>query len=269
MSIFTKHINEITYDDVVSFCQQGIAEGINLDYKKDFPPSGLEKTISAFANSFSGVIIIGVEDKDSKPNPPFEGIDYKDKLEERVWNIILDNIQPPVFPEIRVCPPKNNKTFVVIRIPQSNETPHAILNNTQVYLRTGNRNKPEDIATVEQIEWLRNRRRKSEELKEILYHRAEERYQNICNSRKVKIKSGEFTLSFSPLYPQRPLLKVEEIEETTRAMQVSAHGWEFPFLHNELFRPVQDGMILFFLNDQSGFIAHIEINKFGLIFYKE
>lgn len=159
MSIFTKPILEISYQDVIAFCQQGIGESVNLDYKKDFPSSGLEKTISAFANSFGGVILIGVEDEDSKPKPPFEGIEYKDRLEERVWNIIVDNIYPPVFPEIRVCPPCNNKTFVTIRVPQSNETPHAIYNNTQVYVRTGNRNKPEDLATVEQIEWLRNRRR--------------------------------------------------------------------------------------------------------------
>jgi len=64
MSIFTEPINEISYENVISFCQQGIGESVNLDYKKDFPASGLEKTISAFANTFGGVIIIGVEDKD-------------------------------------------------------------------------------------------------------------------------------------------------------------------------------------------------------------
>lgn len=270
MSIFTKPINEITYEDVISFCQQEIGEGINLDYKKDFPPSGLEKTISAFANSFGGIILIGIEDQDSKPNPPFDGIDYKDKLEERIWNIIVDNIYPPLFPEIRICPPKNGKTFVIIRIPQSNETPHAIYNNTNVYIRTGNRNKPEELATIEQIDWLKNRRRKSEELREILYRRAEERYENICEAKKVRIECGEFTLSFAPLYPQKPLiLKLNEIENIVQDIMVRNNlNRKFPLLHNEL-KPAQDGMIHFFLNEGNGFITYTEINRFGLVFYKE
>jgi hypothetical protein len=270
MSIFTKPILEISYQDVIAFCQQGIGESVNLDYKKDFPSSGLEKTISAFANSFGGVILIGVEDEDSKPKPPFEGIEYKDRLEERVWNIIVDNIYPPVFPEIRVCPPCNNKTFVTIRVPQSNETPHAIYNNTQVYVRTGNRNKPEDLATVEQIEWLRNRREKSEELREHLYHRAGERYQTICEQKKVRIEFGEFTLSFAPLYPQKPLITVEAIEGIIPQMKVwGGEGRQFPWLPGGGLEPIQDGMVSFFLNKDNGFITHTEINKFGLIFYKE
>lgn len=269
MSIYTKSVDEIEYDDVVSFCQQEIAEGVNLDYKRDFPTSGLEKTISAFANTFGGVILIGVEDEDSKPKPPFIGIDYRDRLEERVWNIILDNIYPPIFPEIRVCPAEHNKTFIVIRIPQSNETPHAIRNKTEVYIRTGNRNKPEDLATIDQIEWLMNRRKKSEELKMTLYSRAEERYQNICKSRNVKIGFGEFTLSFIPSYPQKPLITNNEIETVAREMRViDNERREFPWIPTSL-RPTQDGMISFFFNDRTGFITHTEINKFGLVYYKE
>lgn len=269
MSIYTKPINAIEYDDVVSFCQQKIAEGVNLDYKKDFPPSGLEKTISAFANTFGGVIIIGVGDEDSKPKPPFIGIDYKDRLEERVWNIILDNIYPPVFPEIRVCTVKNKKTFIVIRVPQSNETPHAIRNKTEVYIRTGNRNKPEDLATIDQIEWLMSRRKKSEELKITLYSRAEEHYQNICKSKDVKIEFGEFTLSFIPLYPQKPLITNDEIETVAREMRViDNENREFPWIPASL-KPMQDGMVSFFFNERTRFINHTEINKFGLIYYKE
>ena len=67
--LFTKEITKITYQDVVDFCNQQISESINLDYKKAFP-ANLEKTIAAFANTMGGLIVIGVEDKDSKPKLP-------------------------------------------------------------------------------------------------------------------------------------------------------------------------------------------------------
>ncbi len=269
MNLFTKPINEISYDDVVSFCEQEIAEGVNLDYKQDFPEKNIKlaKSICAFANTFGGIIVIGVVDEDSKPKAPFLGIDHKEKLEEKVWNIILDNIYPPVFPEIRICPAKDNKTFVVIRIPQSNETPHAIYNNTQVCIRTGNRNKPEDLATVAQIEWLLNRRKKSEELRETLYHRVEERYSTICEQKKIRFANGEIIFSSAPLYPQKPLFAVEEIESI---MEKIKNSGILKFSHYKA-QPIQDGIVHFntYPDKDKNFIHnYTEINKFGLIHHK-
>jgi hypothetical protein len=270
MSLFTEPINDITYEDVVSFCEQGIGEGVNLDYKKDFPQE-LERTISAFANTFGGLIIIGVEEEDSKPKPPFVGIKYKERLEERVWNIILDNIYPPLFPEIRVCPPNSDHTFVIIRIPESNETPHAIYNNTDVYIRTGNRNKPDEKASEEKREWLRYRRKKSENLRELLQAQATERYRNVCKAKKAESKCGEFTLAFCPLYPQRPLMGLEQIETTFDAIRVedTAH-LQFPkILERGTLLPIQDGMYYFVKQEDTNFFSYAELNKFGLLFYRD
>ena len=60
--LFTKEITKITFEDVVNFCKEQMPESINLDYKEDFPRH-LEKTISAFANTMGGLIILGVEDR--------------------------------------------------------------------------------------------------------------------------------------------------------------------------------------------------------------
>jgi len=270
MSLFTKPINEITVDDVLSFCEQGINEGVNLDYKEDFPQA-LEKSISAFGNTYGGLIIIGVEDHDSKPKPPFCGIKYEEKLEERVWNIILDNIYPPLFPEIRVCPPNNDKTFVIIRVPESNETPHAIYNNTDVYIRTGNRNKPEAKASEEKREWLRHRRKKSEQLRELLYDRTQERYRNVCKAKQAESECGEFTLTICPLYPQQPLMGLEQIETTFDEIQVEdTTRLQFPkMLGVGTLYPVQDGMYYFVRQEHTNFFSYAELNKFGLLFYRD
>ena len=72
--IYTKQINEIEWNDVESFCDQQISEGAFLDYKLDFPQN-LEKTIAAMANTFGGVIIIGIDESDeNKPIVPISGI---------------------------------------------------------------------------------------------------------------------------------------------------------------------------------------------------
>ena len=68
--IYTKSISELTWGDVEEFCRQKVGEGAYLDYKEDFP-THLYKTISAMANTFGGVILIGVEeDNDRTPKLP-------------------------------------------------------------------------------------------------------------------------------------------------------------------------------------------------------
>ncbi len=264
--LFTKEITSITFEDVVSFCKEQNPESINLDYKKDFP-SHLEKIVSAFANTMGGLIIIGVEDEDSKPKLPVTGLPYKEGYRERVNSIVLSNIYPPAFPKIQVCPPVNNKTFVVVRVPQSNVTPHYIRHRTQVYVRTDDINHPEALATADRIEWLRDRRKKSEELKEVLYASALERYRNNLKLRKLnEIEFCEATISIVPLYPTEPYKTPQEINQIRNDIVARGYGFnEFPeFLHR---RPIRGGISNFFSHTKVD--HYTEINEFGLIFHKE
>ena len=157
--IYVNPITEISWIDIENFCQQRIPEGAYLDYKEDFP-SRLEKTLSAMANTYGGVILLGIEeDDDNKPILPIRGIEFRRGLSEKITNIILSNITPPIFPEIQVCKDSTeNRAVLIIRIPQSHQTPHAISNNKQVYLRTGDINHPEEFATIEDIGWLSDNR---------------------------------------------------------------------------------------------------------------
>ncbi len=171
--LYTKPIDTVTWTTVEEFCAQGVPEGAYLDYKVDYP-NDLAKTIAAMANTFGGVIVIGVDERaDSRPQTPVAGVPLLPGLAERVTNIVLTNITPPVFPEVAVCPNQaQSKAVVVIRVPQSPESPHAIQNNTRVYLRTGNRNNPEALATLDQQGWLQTRRSRAVELRERIFQEA-------------------------------------------------------------------------------------------------
>jgi len=265
--LFTKEITEITFEDVVNFCKEQMPESINLDYKKDFPRH-LEKTISAFANTMGGLIILGVEDKDSKPKLPVIGLKYQEGFRERVTSIILSNIYPPVFPEIGVCKPVEKRTFVIIRVPQTNMTPHYIRHRTQIYVRTDDITHPERLAPAEQIAWLRDKRKKSEELREFLYATALERYNNYLKLNKLTgIPFCEATTSIIPLYPTEPYKTLQEIKQISRDIVARGYNNTFPDFFRT--RPIQGGIADFLYEEKSQAIRYTEINQFGLIFYKE
>ena len=136
-SIYHKPISDITWDDVEQFCEQRIPEEAVLDYKRE-TPQRLEKTIAAMANTIGGIILVGVdEDSETRPKLPVCGVPFKRGLPEQVMNIILSNITPPVIPEIGLARSKDEtKAIIIVRIYQSHETPHAIAQNTRIYLRT-------------------------------------------------------------------------------------------------------------------------------------
>ena len=282
--IYTKPANEITWDDIESFCQQGIPEGAYLDYKQDFPKD-LAKVIAAMANTFGGIVLIGIEEDDeNKPITPVTGIPFKRGLSERVTNIILSNLTPPVFPEIAVITNGDrSQAIILVRIQQSHQTPHAIKDNTKVYLRTGNRNKPEELARVDQIEWLRDYRRKSEDLREDLYTRAKARVATLYNrhlEREFNIQQiaelkdwaehGWLTIFLCPLYPKDILALPPQINgEVLPKVKVHArYGMSnFPMFSSHS-RIVHNGVLIHF-SEEAKRAFHVELNSFGSYFYKQ
>jgi hypothetical protein len=279
--LYIKPIGETTWDDIENFCQQKLPEGAYLDYKEDFPKH-LEKTISAMANTLGGIILIGVgEDDENKPVVPIAGIPFIRGLSERVMNIILSNITPPLFPEINICMNSGGtRAVVVVRISQSHQSPHAIASNTKIYLRTGNRNKPEVLAKIDDIEWLKNRRFRSEQLREGLYERALQRFTNVYDHQLEervgkektieKIQQGWLTLSLCPLYPKEMFCTPPEIR--TFMEKITVHDYysksNFPICNNSYGTIVQDGTVFFTLFG-SEWVSHIELNCFGLYLYRQ
>lgn len=261
--LYYKKINEITFQDVQEFCNQNIKENEILEYKSDFPKN-LDKVISSMANTYGGIIIIGIEDNDSFPQPPFVGIDFVSGLAERITQIDISNIYPPVFPEIQVCPPENNKTFVVIRIPESNATPHYIKQKTNAYVRTGNVSTPEKIVNVNELEWLRNRRQKAINFRELLLKNVGMHFRNIGRLEGLSpIPYSVFSMSICPLYPSKSIVLAQKIEDILNDTNthLSRITYFDPINYKRL--PIQSGLAVFVVNKK--IYDYLEINQFGLI----
>ena len=147
--LFSKRIDEITYDDVLAFCKEGHEEGIRLDYKVDWPKD-LAKIIAAMANTFGGLILVGVDEEDRRPKLPIAGVKFtsKEQLSQKVASIAFDAIYPPLFPEVAVCEfeskghKKPDRVVIIIRVHESHESPHTVENGTKVYLRVADQTKP-------------------------------------------------------------------------------------------------------------------------------
>jgi hypothetical protein len=270
--IYTKPIDRITYEDVLAFCAQRERESMSLDYKRQLEAS-VHKTIAAMANTWGGVILIGVEEEDSRPRLPVPGIAFEERIPERVNSIVLGNITPPVFPEVAV--PRSDdgtRAFVVIRVPQSNLGPHAIRGNTRAYVRTSTANEPEELATVDRVLWLVDRRNRSVRLRESFYQRAAERWDTEMRRRQVPALHGELTLAACPLYPRDPLIDYRLLRQDI-PNAIVVHGWNGVVFPVDRVRgnlgAVQEGAAGLFHVADTNYVIYEELNRFGFFYHRE
>lgn len=128
---------------------------------------------------------------------------------------------------------EKTNAVIVIRIAQSQLTPHSISRSTKVYIRTGNRNKPEELITVGQLQWLVNQRNKSQELRKQLFNDADNHFHRLCLSGDVKVPTpysttgdkiqiiGCFTMALSPAYPIEPFCTPPDLNEIYSKIKVN------------------------------------------------
>jgi len=136
MDILNKAIKSFGFEEVVDFCKEKHPEGIQIDYKKEFPKKGLSKHFAAFSNARGGVIIVGVdEDKRTSIPKSWSGIKNEGKLEERVHQF-ASNVKPIPAYELQTTDEKNGKVFLLIRIFEGDRTPYYVQNDANLWIRT-------------------------------------------------------------------------------------------------------------------------------------
>jgi hypothetical protein len=223
--LFSKPINSITLDDVKALVALELTESTRHDYKADFPPENykLAATIASMANTMGGVTLIGVEQPvGSKPS--IVGVaGAADKLKERAGQILLQHIHPTPLYEIGVVEiPAGEagagKFVVVVRAHESRSAPHAMVEDSAIYTRTGDLKTPHKYADLRWLEHLLQRRAEPEQQWRRLVAEFESQFHSRAD--KVVAPGGparpRILSAFGRTYPHEMLTSGEGTAEVLR-----------------------------------------------------
>lgn len=283
MNILNKPIESFRFTDVVSFCEEGYREGVQIDYKRDYSSKGLAKHIVALSNSRGGVIIIGVEENIQTGFPKsWNGIGEDAKQIERLHQEIA-NIEP--FPSciVHATDSKENKFFILVRVSAGDDTPYYVQNDSNVYIRTGNITKPIDIASPDGLELLFGKKEKAEKARNIYLTLADEIYdarlgreeqkiirENREANTKMIFKNRRFlgvddalcNITMQPYFPDKSLASPKEIKDNVDDVRFKNHNFTFPQLNVE---PSPKGIAFFVFAKHNEAIESQQVFGQGLI----
>jgi len=126
------------------------SEGKTLEFKRDLSsPDGALRSIVAFANTAGGTLLIGVEDKSRH----VRGVKDPLATEERLANLVSDNIMPRLAPELEILSWRRTHVLAVQVFP-SPSRPHYLraagLDNS-AYVRVGSTNRRADSEMIAEL----------------------------------------------------------------------------------------------------------------------
>lgn len=221
--------------------------------------------------------MIGVgETSTGEPVLPIAGVALQPGLRERVVAKALQSINPPIYPEVRVAEfrspgaTQNDRAVVVVRVHESDDGAHAVDGGTSVYLRVDNISSHfKRKASIEEVDWLINKRQKSLAFKKRLIETAHGRARNYVIAWRAAQRlsteepKGTFVLYTVPKFPRNELSSPQQLLQFSRSQQWKQHlyGLEFP-LGGAV--PIADGI----RHPDSHRMAYwfTEVNRFGLIY---
>ena len=222
--MFTKTIDEITFEDVKSFCEEW-PEGVRVEYKRktDEIKGKIPVIVSSFGNTLGGFFLIGVEaDKTKNKVIAIDGIPQTPGIQERIQQSALEGIYPAVIPEVKLVDvPDSENVVVVVSVDESVQAPHAIQNSTRVYIRTGSVTKPYELADMDRITYMLKRREDSQVVAQQIFNQIEERVSNVELGAKTIGDTSypirefpTFTVITRPVFPYRPLISASKIYDS-------------------------------------------------------
>lgn len=276
--------DEITYSNIIAFLRIQEPEGIQLDYKQAINANSLKKHFAAFSNKYGGIIIIGVEEDKTTGIPiNTSGIYVDAKMIEQI-NQIASNVDP--LPEYYVKKfEHNNEGFILIRVSEGGDAPYFVINDPNVYVRSGNITKDYvENATSEELKMLFSKKRNSE-----LRRKSNEVFiTNVLDShikeaeknRLKRIENKQQTVNFKvgqscslvevlvqPINPEKQLLPPSELKTFIISNTINNHNTTFPPMTRSPINPIPNGVSSFEWRYFDGGVTNFQLYSNGTVYY--
>jgi hypothetical protein len=142
--------NEQLYSAVVEFAQAQPNESNRHDFKSAWTSDAV-KDVAAFANTFGGLLIIGIGKGQDDLQANIVGVKSTSELTTGIASAIATNISPTPSYDISECykPSETNKRFCIVRI-RSDATLHLVTKKgiAPVWIRNADQTIPADAAQL-------------------------------------------------------------------------------------------------------------------------
>jgi hypothetical protein len=145
-SLFSCAASDVTLGRVQDLVNQSLPESLTLEYKERFSP-GLVKTVAAMANSYGGLIIVGVTEEHRADRL----VGVRDTAVVQIVNACHERLEPPWQPEIIPVPLDSGATFVIILRVDPRLAPRPILLEGTAPVRLNGRNATADRGRLAQL----------------------------------------------------------------------------------------------------------------------
>lgn len=303
MNILNKPITTFTFNDVISFCQEGHREGWQIDYKRDLPQGGLSKFFAALSNTRGGVILIGVEeDRNTGIPTSWNGVDNNAQSIERIhqW---ASNVEPTPSYEVYPTDERNGKIFILVRIFEGDRTPYYVQNDPRVYVRTGNVTPSVDLASPEMLELLVGKKQKAQRARDLYLKMSDDVYtaglkraererlktivqekEEYCRKKEQWIADGDpvgpyasnyyqkelgseasiCNILLQPFYPKTPLISPKELKGKIMEIRDGSGTFRLDFPSLNP-EPIPEGVMRFEWGEHDGEILNEQFYSTGLV----
>ncbi len=117
---------------------------VMLETKK---PKSWLKSVSAFANTFGGALIFGVDD-----DGELKGLDDVKFVSEKISEIVKEKLDP--IPQMNMeIHSEDGKNFLILKVPEGKETPYYYVGdgNRTAFVRMGNQSTVADAAALKRL----------------------------------------------------------------------------------------------------------------------
>jgi hypothetical protein len=263
-TLFNLPLQDISMADVKSFCAQQIPENISVEYKQGLSDKSQNKQVAklacALANTYGGVVLWGVQEisqTDGRGLPgAIVGMPAETSPADRLKKICVESIHPPIFPEVVDILFEENgssRILTVMRIVESDQTPHYLRDGGCVYIRGDDISKPLDkgsVAAPHEIEWLQQRRKLPVEKREQLLQLAERRARS-----NFQAAEDFMSVSITPLYPREPLIDLKGL------LQLHSSLGDYPQRFS-----AQHSVFSSHIGTSRNGRKYLELNEFGTLF---